>query len=86
MQSENKEMVDIFKIITYLQNTVSIHPISSDSGCEMGVGTSIAWVNSLSTSPRPLSIASSLLELDQTPQKLIWPNLSVSPRSLQIDP
>nr|AZZ70863.1 hypothetical chloroplast RF21 [Zantedeschia aethiopica] len=32
-RSENKEMVDIFKIITYLQNTVSIHPISSDPGC-----------------------------------------------------
>nr|YP_009863963.1 Ycf2 [Corsia dispar]QKE31450.1 Ycf2 [Corsia dispar] len=29
-RSENKEMVDIFKIITYLQNTVSIHPISPD--------------------------------------------------------
>nr|UGK72100.1 hypothetical chloroplast RF21 [Kaempferia rotunda]UGK72117.1 hypothetical chloroplast RF21 [Kaempferia rotunda] len=27
-RAENKEMVDIFKIITYLQNTVSIHPIS----------------------------------------------------------
>ncbi|KAI3937829.1 hypothetical protein MKW92_039106 [Papaver armeniacum] len=35
-RSENKEMVDIFKIITYLQNTVSIHPISSDPGCDMG--------------------------------------------------
>ncbi|CAI9287920.1 unnamed protein product [Lactuca saligna] len=33
--SENKEMVNLFKIITYLQNTVSIHPISSDSGCDM---------------------------------------------------
>ncbi|CAL9101983.1 unnamed protein product, partial [Musa textilis] len=32
---ENKEMVDIFKIIMYLQNTVSIHPISSDPGCDM---------------------------------------------------
>nr|UEV85713.1 hypothetical protein RF2 [Eschscholzia californica]UEV85732.1 hypothetical chloroplast RF2 [Eschscholzia californica] len=32
---ENREMVDIFKIITYLQNTVSIHPISSDPGCDM---------------------------------------------------
>ncbi|GJW31611.1 ycf2 protein [Tanacetum coccineum] len=31
-RSENKEMVNLFKIITYLQNTVSIHPISSDSG------------------------------------------------------
>ncbi|KAL3648270.1 Protein Ycf2 [Castilleja foliolosa] len=30
-RSENKELVNIFKIITYLQNTVSIHPISSDS-------------------------------------------------------
>nr|YP_010397446.1 Ycf2 [Illicium simonsii]UQJ77579.1 Ycf2 [Illicium simonsii] len=29
-RSENQEMFDIFKIITYLQNTVSIHPISSD--------------------------------------------------------
>ncbi|KAL2934923.1 Protein Ycf2 [Bienertia sinuspersici] len=35
-QSENKEMVNIFKIIMYLQNTVSIHPISSDLGCGMG--------------------------------------------------
>nr|YP_009972099.1 hypothetical chloroplast RF21 [Butomus umbellatus]QNH69993.1 hypothetical chloroplast RF21 [Butomus umbellatus]UDZ61530.1 hypothetical protein RF2 [Butomus umbellatus] len=34
-RSENQEMVDIFKIITYLQNTVSIHPISSDPGCDM---------------------------------------------------
>nr|YP_009431090.1 hypothetical chloroplast RF21 [Aphyllanthes monspeliensis]YP_009431107.1 hypothetical chloroplast RF21 [Aphyllanthes monspeliensis]ASW26525.1 hypothetical chloroplast RF21 [Aphyllanthes monspeliensis]ASW26544.1 hypothetical chloroplast RF21 [Aphyllanthes monspeliensis] len=34
-RSENKEMVDIFKIITYLQNTVSIHPLSSDPGCDM---------------------------------------------------
>ncbi|KAL6517013.1 ATPase [Orobanche hederae] len=33
-RSENKELVKIFKIITYLQNTVSIHPISSDSGCD----------------------------------------------------
>ncbi|KAI7980003.1 Protein Ycf2 [Camellia lanceoleosa] len=34
-RTENKEMVNIFKIITYLQNTVSIHPISSDPGCDM---------------------------------------------------
>nr|UHA56489.1 hypothetical chloroplast RF21 [Argophyllum lejourdanii] len=34
-RSENKEMVNLFKIITYLQNTVSIHPISSDPGCDM---------------------------------------------------
>nr|YP_010288289.1 Ycf2 [Rubia yunnanensis]YP_010288307.1 Ycf2 [Rubia yunnanensis]UKU08890.1 Ycf2 [Rubia yunnanensis]UKU08910.1 Ycf2 [Rubia yunnanensis]UNP54770.1 Ycf2 protein [Rubia yunnanensis]UNP54788.1 Ycf2 protein [Rubia yunnanensis] len=34
-RSENKEMVNIFKIIAYLQNTVSIHPISSDPGCDM---------------------------------------------------
>nr|QTI91350.1 Ycf2 [Ferocactus latispinus] len=32
---ENKEMVNLFKIIPYLQNTVSIHPISSDPGCYM---------------------------------------------------
>nr|AZJ16573.1 Ycf2 [Capparis versicolor]AZJ16574.1 Ycf2 [Capparis versicolor] len=34
-RSENQEIVNIFKIITYLQNTVSIHPISSDLGCDM---------------------------------------------------
>nr|YP_009403845.1 hypothetical chloroplast RF2 [Legenere valdiviana]YP_009403858.1 hypothetical chloroplast RF2 [Legenere valdiviana]ASA35110.1 hypothetical chloroplast RF2 [Legenere valdiviana]ASA35125.1 hypothetical chloroplast RF2 [Legenere valdiviana] len=34
-QSENKEMVNLFKILMYLQNTVSIHPISSDPGCEL---------------------------------------------------
>uniref|UniRef100_A0A3Q7EDB0 Ycf2 N-terminal domain-containing protein n=1 Tax=Solanum lycopersicum TaxID=4081 RepID=A0A3Q7EDB0_SOLLC len=28
-------MVNIFKIITYLQNTILIHPISSDLGCDM---------------------------------------------------
>nr|YP_010725605.1 hypothetical chloroplast RF21 [Ellisiophyllum pinnatum]WDY12506.1 hypothetical chloroplast RF21 [Ellisiophyllum pinnatum] len=33
-RSENKELVNIFKIITYLQNTVSINPISSDPGCD----------------------------------------------------
>lgn len=33
-RSENKELVNIFKIITYLQNTVSIHPISPDPGCD----------------------------------------------------
>nr|YP_009735601.1 hypothetical chloroplast RF21 [Pterocarya hupehensis]YP_009735622.1 hypothetical chloroplast RF21 [Pterocarya hupehensis]QBG39803.1 hypothetical chloroplast RF21 [Pterocarya hupehensis]QBG39804.1 hypothetical chloroplast RF21 [Pterocarya hupehensis] len=34
-RSEKKEIVNIFKIITYLQNTASIHPISSDPGCDM---------------------------------------------------
>ncbi|CAN4101518.1 unnamed protein product [Withania somnifera] len=34
-RSKNKNMVNIFKIITYLQNTISIHPISSDPGCDM---------------------------------------------------
>nr|YP_009756592.1 hypothetical chloroplast RF21 [Broussonetia luzonica]YP_009756613.1 hypothetical chloroplast RF21 [Broussonetia luzonica]QCA41218.1 hypothetical chloroplast RF21 [Broussonetia luzonica]QCA41239.1 hypothetical chloroplast RF21 [Broussonetia luzonica] len=34
-RSEDKEIVNIFKIITYLQNTVLIHPISSDPGCDM---------------------------------------------------
>nr|QJD21014.1 hypothetical chloroplast RF21 [Trifolium resupinatum] len=31
---ENKEIINLFKIIMYLQNTVSIHPISSDPGCD----------------------------------------------------
>nr|YP_009769718.1 hypothetical chloroplast RF21 [Mirbelia oxylobioides]YP_009769735.1 hypothetical chloroplast RF21 [Mirbelia oxylobioides]QIT00420.1 hypothetical chloroplast RF21 [Mirbelia oxylobioides]QIT00437.1 hypothetical chloroplast RF21 [Mirbelia oxylobioides] len=34
-RSEKKEIVNIFKIIMYLQNTVSIHPISSNPGCDM---------------------------------------------------
>nr|UZC31290.1 hypothetical protein RF2 [Medicago constricta] len=33
-QSENKEIANIVKIHMYLQNTVSIHPISSDPGCD----------------------------------------------------
>nr|YP_010185595.1 Ycf2 protein [Epilobium hirsutum]YP_010185612.1 Ycf2 protein [Epilobium hirsutum]QVL23092.1 Ycf2 protein [Epilobium hirsutum]QVL23109.1 Ycf2 protein [Epilobium hirsutum] len=33
-RSENKEIVNLFKTITYLQKTVSIHPISSDPGCD----------------------------------------------------
>nr|UZA65626.1 Ycf2 protein [Medicago lupulina] len=32
-QSENKEIANIVKISIYLQNNVSIHPISSDPGC-----------------------------------------------------
>nr|YP_010901220.1 Ycf2 protein [Crassula columella]YP_010901237.1 Ycf2 protein [Crassula columella]WIL06800.1 Ycf2 protein [Crassula columella]WIL06815.1 Ycf2 protein [Crassula columella] len=35
LENKEKEMVNIFKIITYLQNTVSIHLISSDPGCDM---------------------------------------------------
>nr|UVH70417.1 hypothetical protein RF2 [Corydalis bungeana]UVH70434.1 hypothetical protein RF2 [Corydalis bungeana] len=34
-RSEMKEIVDLFKIIPYLQKTISIHPLSSDPGCEM---------------------------------------------------
>ena len=33
-QSENKEIANIVKIIIYLQKNVSIHPISSDGGCD----------------------------------------------------
>nr|YP_010566583.1 hypothetical protein RF2 [Medicago heyniana]UZC32050.1 hypothetical protein RF2 [Medicago heyniana] len=33
-QSEKKEIANIVKISMYLQNTVSIHPISSDPGCD----------------------------------------------------
>ncbi|KAI5657536.1 hypothetical protein M9H77_26329 [Catharanthus roseus] len=34
-QSKNKEIFNIFKIIKYLQYTISIHPISSDPRCDM---------------------------------------------------
>nr|YP_009996492.1 hypothetical chloroplast RF21 [Astragalus laxmannii]QNQ65881.1 hypothetical chloroplast RF21 [Astragalus laxmannii]WDD39443.1 hypothetical chloroplast RF21 [Astragalus mongholicus var. dahuricus]WFG52249.1 hypothetical chloroplast RF21 [Astragalus laxmannii]WFG52325.1 hypothetical chloroplast RF21 [Astragalus laxmannii] len=34
-RSENKEIENIVKISMYLQKTVSIHPISSDPGCNM---------------------------------------------------
>ena len=34
-RSKKKEIVNLFKIIMYLQNTVSIHPISSYRGCDM---------------------------------------------------
>ncbi|GAB2225747.1 hypothetical protein Droror1_Dr00006551 [Drosera rotundifolia] len=35
-RSEKKEMVNLLKRIPYLQKSVSIHPISSDSGCDRG--------------------------------------------------
>ncbi|KAL0925523.1 hypothetical protein M5K25_003866 [Dendrobium thyrsiflorum] len=34
-RAKKKEIVDIFKIITYLQDTVSIHPSEPDPGCDM---------------------------------------------------
>ncbi|KAL4036024.1 hypothetical protein IC575_004746 [Cucumis melo] len=34
-RSKNKEIVNIFKIITYLQNTILIHPIPIDLRCDM---------------------------------------------------
>nr|UAM95065.1 hypothetical protein RF2 [Phoebe hunanensis]UAM95147.1 hypothetical protein RF2 [Phoebe hunanensis] len=34
-RSKNKEIVDIFKIITYLQNTSSVHSIAADPGWDM---------------------------------------------------
>nr|YP_009403449.1 hypothetical chloroplast RF2 [Downingia cuspidata]YP_009403458.1 hypothetical chloroplast RF2 [Downingia cuspidata]ASA34641.1 hypothetical chloroplast RF2 [Downingia cuspidata]ASA34652.1 hypothetical chloroplast RF2 [Downingia cuspidata] len=34
-RSEQKELVNLFKILMYLKNTVSIHPISSDPGYEL---------------------------------------------------
>nr|YP_010758640.1 Ycf2 [Caragana opulens]WEW73104.1 Ycf2 [Caragana opulens] len=34
-RSEKKEIVNIVKMIIYLQKTVSIHPIASDPGCDM---------------------------------------------------
>ena len=34
-QSKNKEIMNLFKIIMYLQNTVSIHSTSSYLGCDM---------------------------------------------------
>nr|YP_009000056.1 hypothetical chloroplast RF21 [Silene conoidea]YP_009000074.1 hypothetical chloroplast RF21 [Silene conoidea]AGZ18047.1 hypothetical chloroplast RF21 [Silene conoidea]AGZ18065.1 hypothetical chloroplast RF21 [Silene conoidea] len=34
-RSENKEIINLFKIMPYLQNSVSIHPISPDPGCDM---------------------------------------------------
>nr|QXO05453.1 Ycf2 [Vrydagzynea nuda]QXO05470.1 Ycf2 [Vrydagzynea nuda] len=34
-RAEKKEMVDILKIITYLQNTISIHPSEPDPECDM---------------------------------------------------
>ncbi|KAK8327695.1 hypothetical protein V6Z12_A11G200200 [Gossypium hirsutum] len=47
-RSENKEIVNIFKIITYLQNTVSIHPISSDPGCDMVPNDELGSSNKIS--------------------------------------
>nr|QVX28783.1 hypothetical protein RF2 [Poiretia bahiana]QVX28800.1 hypothetical protein RF2 [Poiretia bahiana] len=47
-RSENKEMVNILKIIMYLQNTVSIHPISSDPGWDMVPKDELSSSNNIS--------------------------------------
>nr|YP_004123459.1 Ycf2 [Rhizanthella gardneri]YP_004123462.1 Ycf2 [Rhizanthella gardneri]ADK25941.1 Ycf2 [Rhizanthella gardneri]ADK25942.1 Yfc2 [Rhizanthella gardneri] len=44
-QGEKKEMVDIFKIITYLQNTVSIHPPEPYHIPDMGSSNKISFFN-----------------------------------------
>nr|QXV93841.1 Ycf2 [Epimedium diphyllum]QXV93858.1 Ycf2 [Epimedium diphyllum]QXV95083.1 Ycf2 [Epimedium trifoliolatobinatum]QXV95100.1 Ycf2 [Epimedium trifoliolatobinatum] len=52
-RSEKKEIIDIFKIIAYLQNTVTIHPIASNPGCDrvpkdepdMGSSNKISFLN-----------------------------------------
>ncbi|PHU00595.1 Protein Ycf2 [Capsicum chinense] len=43
-RSENKEMVNIFKIIMYLLNTISIHPISSNLGCDWFRRMNRIWI------------------------------------------
>nr|YP_010258928.1 hypothetical chloroplast RF2 [Microtis unifolia]YP_010258936.1 hypothetical chloroplast RF2 [Microtis unifolia]UIX23797.1 hypothetical chloroplast RF2 [Microtis unifolia]UIX23805.1 hypothetical chloroplast RF2 [Microtis unifolia] len=44
-RAEKKEMVDIFKIITYLQNTVSIHPSEPYHIPDMGSSNKISFLN-----------------------------------------
>nr|YP_010163418.1 hypothetical chloroplast RF21 [Parochetus communis]QRI61210.1 hypothetical chloroplast RF21 [Parochetus communis] len=50
-QSENKEIVNIVKIIMYLLNTVSIHPISSDPGCDINELDSSDKISFLNKNP-----------------------------------
>nr|KJB15229.1 hypothetical protein B456_002G166000 [Gossypium raimondii] len=48
MRSKNKEIVNIFKIIMYLQNTISIYHISSDPGCDMVLKDELGSANKIS--------------------------------------
>ena len=43
---ENKEIVNIFKVITYLQNIVSIHPSSLDLRCDIVLKDELEMDNS----------------------------------------
>nr|YP_010832887.1 Ycf2 [Astragalus cognatus]WFG52857.1 Ycf2 [Astragalus cognatus] len=47
-RSENKEIENIVKISMYLQKTVSIHPISSDPGCNMVMKDELDSSNNIS--------------------------------------
>ena len=43
---ENKEIVNIFKVITHLQNIISIHPSPLDSGCDIVLKDKLEMDNS----------------------------------------
>nr|QVY58928.1 hypothetical chloroplast RF21 [Jasminum sambac]QVY58948.1 hypothetical chloroplast RF21 [Jasminum sambac]QVY59016.1 hypothetical chloroplast RF21 [Jasminum sambac]QVY59036.1 hypothetical chloroplast RF21 [Jasminum sambac] len=80
-RSEKKEMVNIFKIITYLQNTVSIHPISSDPGCDrvpkdepdMDSSNKISFLNKNPFSEERFQEMADLFTLSITEPDLVYP-------------
>ena len=43
---ENKKIVNIFKVITHLQNIISIHPSPPDSGCDIVLKDKLEMDNS----------------------------------------
>ena len=43
---ENKEIVNIFKVITQLQNIISIHPSSPNPGCDIVLKDKLEMDNS----------------------------------------
>nr|AIJ28034.1 hypothetical chloroplast RF21 [Trifolium lupinaster] len=71
-RSEKKETVNLFKIIMYLQNTVSIHPISSDPECDRVAKDELLTVQNFESEERFQEMAN-LFNLSITKPDLMYP-------------
>jgi hypothetical protein len=71
-RSEKKELFNLFKIIMYLQNTVSIHPISSDPECDRVTKDELLTFQNFESEERFQEMAN-LFNLSITKPDLMYP-------------
>nr|YP_010176756.1 hypothetical chloroplast RF21 [Vicia costata]QSQ72459.1 hypothetical chloroplast RF21 [Vicia costata] len=89
-QSEKKEIANLVKIMIYLQKNVSIHPISSDGGCDMVAKEKLLTVQNknsfLTKNEERFKEMSNLFNLSLTKPDLVYRNgFSFSIRSSDLD-